>query len=204
MPDVASRAFKLGAVVLAAGGSSRMGATKQLLNIGGSSLVARASDAALRSGADPVVVVVGADAARVRAEVASLPVLSVTNSQWATGLASSIRVGIEALLEAEPELDAVLVAPCDQPALSAEVIARLTDLHRSTGRIAASRYDGRNGAPAVFGRENFEDLAGLAGDAGARKLLNSDSGNVASVDLPELASDVDTPADYAGWLASRD
>ena len=168
MPEGASRAFKLGAVILAAGGSSRMGTTKQLLNVGGTSLVARAADAALCSGADPVVVVVGADAARVRAEVARLPILSAHNSQWATGLASSIRVGIEALLEAEPETDAVVVAPCDQPALSAEVIARLTDLHRSTGRIAAARYDGRNGAPAVFGRANFAALAGLTGDAGAR------------------------------------
>jgi molybdenum cofactor cytidylyltransferase len=204
MPDVASRVFKLGAVVLAAGGSSRMGTTKQLVCIEGKSLVARAADAALRSGADPVVVVVGADAARVRAEVAFLPILSVLNSQWATGLASSIRVGIGALLEAEPELDAVLVTPCDQPALSAEVISRLTDLHRSTGRIAAARYDGRNGAPAVFGRADFGALAGLTGDAGARRLLNSDSGNVASAEMPELGSDLDTPADYTAWVSSRD
>jgi molybdenum cofactor cytidylyltransferase len=204
MPDVASRAFKLGAVILAAGGSSRMGATKQLLEVGGTSLVARATDAALLSGADPVVVVVGADAARVRSEVARMPILSAHNPQWATGLASSIRVGIETLLEAEPELDAVVVAPCDQPALSAEVIARLTDLHRSTGRIAAARYDGRNGAPAVFGRANFGDLARLKGDAGARHLLNSDSDDVASADLPELSSDLDTPADYAAWLATMD
>jgi molybdenum cofactor cytidylyltransferase len=204
MPDVAARAFKLGAVVLAAGGSSRMGTSKQLLRIGGTSLVARAADAALRSGADPVVVVVGADAARVRAEVASLPVLAVLNSQWATGLASSIRVGIDALLEAEPELHAVLVAPCDQPALSAEVICRLTDLHRSTDRIAAARYNGRNGAPAVFGRADFGALSTLTGDAGARALLNSDVGSVASAELPELGSDLDTPADYAAWQASRD
>jgi molybdenum cofactor cytidylyltransferase len=179
-----------------------MGSSKQLLKVGGISLVVRAADAALESGAALVAVVVGAAAEKVLAELAGRPILAAHNPQWATGLASSIRVGMAALLGADPALDAVVVAPCDQPALSAAVIAQLSDLQQATGRIAAACYGGRNGAPAVFGREHFTALSELSGDEGARRLLNSGLGNVAALELPALAADLDTPADYAAWIGS--
>jgi molybdenum cofactor cytidylyltransferase len=203
MPDPAVRPFRIGAVVLAAGGSTRMGSTKQLLRVGGSSLVARAADAALGAGAKPVAVVLGADSENVQAEVAGRTILAAHNPEWRTGLASSIRVGITTLLAAAPELDAVIVTPCDQPALTAEILCRLTDLHVATGRIAAARFGGRNGAPAVFGRDHFSALASLSGDEGARGLLNSDAGNVATIELAALGIDLDTPADYAAWLEAK-
>jgi molybdenum cofactor cytidylyltransferase len=124
----------------------------------------------------------------------------VHNPDWATGLSSSIRAGLAALLAAEPSLDAVLIAPCDQPALSREVILRLAAAHRSGGLTSAARYGGRNGAPAIFGRGSFGALAALSGDEGARRLLNSDPGSVSAVELPELGSDIDTPEDYAAWI----
>src|ERR1022692_2010131 len=120
MPETAPGArppFRLGAIVLAAGGSSRMGTVKQLLELDGKPLIVRAADAVLGSPARPVVVVVGAHAEMVRAPIARHPVSVVFNPEWASGLASSIRVGLAALLAAEPGLDAVLVALCDQPAL---------------------------------------------------------------------------------------
>jgi molybdenum cofactor cytidylyltransferase len=203
MPEADPRAFRLGAIVLAAGGSSRMGGTKQLLRIGGVSLVARAAEAALASGAAPVAVVLGADSEKVGLELAGLPILAVLNPEWATGIASSIRSGLAALLGAQPALDAVAVAPCDQPALSGEIIARLAGVHRSTGRISAARYGGRNGAPAVFGREHFGALSQLSGDEGARRLLNSDSAAVATLDYPSLGADLDTPADYVSWTETH-
>jgi molybdenum cofactor cytidylyltransferase len=191
--------LRLGAIVLAAGGSSRMGRTKQLLELEGKPLVVRAVEAVLGSGADPVVVVLGHDAESVRAPIARHRVLAVLNPDWSSGLASSIRAGLSALLGASPGLDAVLVALCDQPALSADVIGRLADLHRATGRIAAARYGGRNGAPAVFGRDHFDALNALAGDGGARALLNGDPEKVAAVDLPSLGFDLDTPPDLSEW-----
>lgn len=180
-----------------------MGTTKQLLKIAGISLVARAADAALGSGADPVAVVLGADAEKVRAEISGRPILAAYNPDWATGLASSIRVGVAALLGAEPALDAVVVTPCDQPALSPGIIAHLAEVHRSTGRIAAARFGGRNGAPAVFGRKYFSALSTLSGDEGARGLLNSDPGLVSPVDLPALGTDLDTPDEFAAWTKAR-
>lgn len=195
----AAKPLRLGAMVLAAGGSSRMGAAKQLLEVGGSTLVERAVRAALGARSHPVAVVVGAGADAVLAALAGLEILAVRNPDWASGMASSIRAGMGGLLGAEPTLDAVLVALCDQPALSPGAILRLADAHRSTGLVAAARYGGRNGAPAVFGRDQFAALAALTGDEGARRLLNAAPEGVASVELPDFGADIDTPADYAAW-----
>jgi CTP:molybdopterin cytidylyltransferase MocA len=189
MPE-AGHPFRLGALILAAGGSSRMGEAKQILEIGGKPLIARAVDAALDSGARPVAVVLGADSGRVLARVADRGIIAVHNPDWSTGLSSSIRAGLAALLAAEPSLDAVLIAPCDQPALSAEAILRLAAAHRSGGRISAARYGG----------EHFAALSALSGDEGARRLLNADPGSVSAVELPELGADIDTPEDYAAWI----
>ncbi len=202
-PTGAPAPYRIGAIIMAAGASSRMGGVKQLLPLGGRSLVARAVDAALGSTARPVAVVLGAHAEAVGREIAGLPVLAVANPGWREGLASSVRAGLAALRAAEPGLDAVLLAPCDQPALSAAVIEQLAALHRSTGRIAAAFYGERNGAPAIFGRDYFADLESLAGDEGARRLLNGPGNTVAALPLPELEADLDTPADVDAWRSSH-
>jgi molybdenum cofactor cytidylyltransferase len=192
---------RLAAIILAAGASSRMGRAKALLELEGRSLVARAADAAAASGARPIVVVLGADADRIRAHLAGLPVHVAQNPHWASGMASSIRTGLAAALALDPDVDAVLIALCDQPALSADIIARLAGLHRATGRMAAARYGGRHGAPAVFGRAHFPALSALHGEEGARALLNREPEAVAGIDLPEMAVDLDTPMDVEAWSA---
>jgi len=190
--------LRFGAVILAAGASTRMGKPKQLLPLDGHPLLLRAVEAALASPAWPVVVVLGAHAEKIRPLFARLPVLVAENPAWAEGMASSLRTGIATLQQFSRSLDAALVALCDQPAFSADVIAQLLAAQRATGRsIVAARYGGRNGAPALFLREHFPALAALTGEEGARALLNAAPERVASVDLPALALDLDTPADYA-------
>jgi molybdenum cofactor cytidylyltransferase len=203
MPEVAPAPrgpLRLGAVIMAAGGSRRMGSTKQLLELEGRPLVVRAVDAMLRAEVRPVVVVLGAHAEDVRASLNGLPVLTVLNTDWGSGLASSIRMGVAAVLEADPAVEAVLLAPCDQPALSPAIVQDLAALFRRSGHIAAARFGGRNGAPAVFGRPYFAELCALQGDEGARRILNA-SNDVATLDLPELATDLDTPDDLLRWEA---
>jgi molybdenum cofactor cytidylyltransferase len=196
-----SEALRFGAVILAAGASRRMGRPKALLEVGGRPLVARAAEAALRAPVWPVVVVVGAEAGLIRAALARLPVLVIENPAWSEGMASSLRAGLATLRQFSRHLDGALVALCDQPAFSAEVIGRLIAAQRETGRtIAAARYDGRCGAPALFLREHFDALAALTGEEGARLLLNGEPSRVAAVDLPELAADLDTPEDYERFL----
>jgi len=195
--------LRFGAVVLAAGASRRMGpgGPKALLEVGGRPLVVRAAEAALAAPVWPVVVVLGAQAEKIRPALARLPVLVIENPAWTEGMASSLRAGLGALGQFSRHLDGAVVALCDQPAFSADAIGRLIAAQRETGRtIAAARYDGRCGAPALFLREHFAALAALTGEEGARLLLNGDPARVAAVDLPELAADLDTPEDYARFL----
>jgi CTP:molybdopterin cytidylyltransferase MocA len=191
-------AFRVGAVVLAAGASTRMGRPKQLLEIDGKPLIVRAVEAALASPTWPVVVVLGAHAERIRPVLAPLPVLITENPAWSEGMAASLRTGIMTLRQFSRHLDAALLALCDQPAFSTATIEQLIATQRASGRsIVAARYAGRNGAPALFLREHFPALAALTGEEGARVLLNADPARVAAIDLPGMAIDLDTAADVA-------
>jgi CTP:molybdopterin cytidylyltransferase MocA len=195
--------LRFGIVVLAAGASTRMGEPKQLLPFSGRPLLVRAVEAALASSAWPVVVVLGAHAQQIRPLLARFPVLVAENPAWAEGMASSLRTGIATLPQFSRSLHGALVALCDQPAFSAGVVDQLVARQRATGRsIVATRYHGRNGAPALFLRGHFPTLTTLTGEEGARALLNAASDEIASVDLPALATDLDTPADYAAARAA--
>lgn len=188
--------LRFGAIILAAGPSTRMGRPKQLLEIGGQPLLLRAVDAALASPAWPVVVVLGANADAIRPVLARRPVLVAENPAWPEGMASSIRAGVTTLQQFSRGLDAALIALCDQPAFSADVIATLVAAQRHTRRsIVAAHYSGRHAAPALFLREHFSTLAHLTGEEGARALLNDHPERVAGIDLPSLALDLDTPED---------
>ena len=196
--------FRFGCILLAAGGSTRMGRPKQLLPAGSQPLIAHAVNAALDSPAWPVVVVLGAHAPKIRPALARLPVLITENADWREGLGSSIRVGMTALKNFSGMLDAVLIVLADQPALSPNAIARLAAAFRAGGgRAAAARYAGRLGAPALFGRDHFPALRELQGDQGARALLDAQPGRVVAVDLPEFEFDIDTPADYEKFRLSN-
>lgn len=194
--------LKFGIVVLAAGASTRMGTPKQLLPWKGRSLIRHATDVALASPAWPVVVVLGAQADLVRAEIVRAPVIMVENPNWADGLSSSIRLGISVLESFSLSLEAALFVLCDQPALSPATIARLVAEHqRSRRSIVASQYGDHPGPPALFTRRHFPELLELSGSEGARPLFRRHASDLATVELPELAVDLDTPADYQAFVA---
>lgn len=181
-----------------------MGTPKQLLELNGKPLLVRAVEAALASPAWPVVVVLGAHTEKIRPLLARYPVLITENPAWAEGMAASLRSGITTLQQFSRGLDAAVVALCDQPAFSADIIAQLVNTQRTSGRsIIASHYSGRRGAPALFLREHFATLTSLTGEEGARALLNQPDDRVASVTLPALAVDLDTPADVAAARGSQ-
>lgn len=189
--------FRFGAIILAAGASTRMGTAKQLLPLAGKPLLVRTVEAALASPAWPVVVVLGANEEQIRPVLSRLPVIVADNPTWAEGMAASIRTGITTLQQFSRMLDGALIALCDQPAFSPVVISRLLARQKETGcSIVASRYAGRQGAPALFLSEHFATLASLTGEEGARALLNGHPSQVAATELPELGFDIDTPADY--------
>lgn len=180
------------AVVLAAGLGTRFGsATKQLAEVEGRPLVAHAVRVALAAAVDEVLVVVGHDADRVRR---ALPrdarVRAVTNPDPATGIASSLRCGVDALGD---DVGALVVLLGDQPGVSPQAVRAVVDA--LPGHQAARiRYRDRPGHPVAFARGAFGELGRLEGDVGARDLLDRlDTAEVA-FDAPS-PTDVDTPAD---------
>ena len=190
--------MSVGLVVLAAGGSSRLGRAKQLLAVDGETLLRRSVRAAMASTASHVVVVLGAEASVCAAEISDLPACIVIHSTWRDGIASSIGRGLQAVVQLDPELDAVVFAVCDQPHLTAGVFNALVRAHEVLGKgMIASSYDDVMGVPALFSRRYFEALLSLTGDDGARSLFNSCPEDLACSAFPKGGTDIDTAADYA-------
>ena len=187
-------------ILLAAGGSTRLGSPKQLLVYEGKTLLRRAAEAALASGGKPVVVVLGAGAAEARRAVDGLEVTTVENAGWAQGMGGSVRQGmaaVEALWReaGDPGPDGVLLTLCDQPRVGAEALGRIASAFTSARReetIAAAAYEGTVGVPVLFGRAYFEALRTLPEEAGAKGLLRRHAERVVAVPLPEGAVDIDT------------
>ena len=187
---------RIGAIILAAGASTRLGRPKQLLPHDGQPLVSRAALAALHAGLAPVIVVLGAHAAAIRPALANLGVIVVENISWPEGLGASIRAGIGALDTHAPALAGVLLALCDQPHFTAASVERLLHAFAAPGiTIAATNYEKIPGVPALFSSTHFPALRKLGGAEGARPVIAAHRANTAVVDLPDLACDIDTPAD---------
>jgi molybdenum cofactor cytidylyltransferase len=186
----------IAAVVLAAGGSSRLGEPKQLLRAGGTSLLRSAVEAAVMGGCSPIFVVLGARADESRAELDGLPIEVVRNERWTDGMASSIHAGVAAVESSAASAGGVLLLVCDQPALTQEVVRRVCDaFDGEPGRRVACEYAGTVGVPALFERSLFPRLLELTGDSGAKELLLQEPDRVVRVPWPEGAEDVDTPED---------
>ena len=181
------------AVVLAAGGSTRLGRPKQLVPIDGEPLVHRAARAALDAGCRPVAVVLGAESDPVGAAVADLPVLPVSNPDWADGVGTSIACGMRAAAAHRPA--GCIVLPCDQPRLTAGVLAGLIErFRRGEAQAVACAYGGIVGAPVLFASALFDRLAALTGDSGAKRVLRG-CAPLEVVDFPGGELDIDTDAD---------
>jgi molybdenum cofactor cytidylyltransferase len=196
----ANRVEKLWIILLAAGGSARLGRPKQLLRFRGQTLFSRALQSGSRISGRQVIVVIGADAPRMRSHVRrhAPHARVVFNADWQSGMGTSLAAAIK---ELPRTARAVMVLLSDQPRVSVRALHRLSRRYGHGGGnvIVASRYRGRCGVPAIFPRRAFRTLAKLDGDLGARALLNSrDSAfRVVPVDLPEAEYDIDTPADAA-------
>ena len=197
---VESNGLGVGAIILAAGSSSRMGSPKQTLQFRGKSLLKRAALAALDAGCSPVIVVTGAHSELSRRELDGLAVREVLNALWETGMASSIRAGVEGLISANP--DAAVLLLCDQPHVTSEIINGLVAAHRSTGRpIVASTYGGSFGVPALFSRTLFAELTRLEGRSGAKEIIKRHASEAHLLPFPNGEVDVDTPFDFSRLIA---
>ncbi len=180
-------------ILLAAGESSRFGSPKQLVKLGGETLLRRAARTALESGIGPVTVVLGAAAGPCRRTLAGIEVNFVFNAQWKEGLASSIVAGVRPWLG--HSLEGVLILLADQPGVTAQHLRDLLELaSASANPVVASSYAGQPGVPAWFSHHKFPDLLRLEGAKGAKEVILREPG-AAWVHFPGAAFDVDTPDD---------
>lgn len=189
-------------VVLAAGSSSRMGSPKQLLDVGGRPLLERVVAAACASALDDVIVVLGADADRIRSAVDMGRARVVLNPRHADGMSTSLRAGVRAM---GPGVARAVVILGDQPDVDADLIDALMETQASSHLPAAALdFDGLLHPPVVLARELWPELEELHGDVGCRQLIRSDPNRVARLPLSRPRRhpiDIDTPDDATRYAA---
>lgn len=194
---------RVAAVILAAGGSTRMeGRVKQLLPWGDATLVRNAVESARAAKVSEIIVVTGNRADEVQPQVAETGARLAHNPDWASGRASSVRAGLAAL---GPKTAAAIFINADQPFLSAEVIDRVIEAFtRTRAPLVVPVYDGKTGSPVLFARELFSELCALEGEQGGRDLLARHRARMAQIEMSDrrAALDVDTPQEYAAALAA--
>jgi molybdenum cofactor cytidylyltransferase len=192
---LAAALLPVGGIVLAAGSSSRMsGPQKLLLDIDGVPMVRHVYEAASEGGCHQTVVVYGDDEVK-RAVNGNAEI--VFNPKARTGMASSLQAGLRAM---RPEIEGAMVLLGDQPLVGSRTVATLLRAWRREGSrpaVAVSQGDGAWTPPIILGRELWEELLGLKGDAGARQVLQGRPELLDMVPAPGRPDDIDTPDDYA-------
>jgi len=178
---------KIAAIILAAGGSKRMGQPKLMLAWHGSALVRWVARNALAAGCFPVVVVTGADSGTIESSLSSLPLTFVHNPEWQLGQSTSVRSGVLALPK---DVDAVIPLHVLQSLFSAY------QSETPPSPILAVSSGGQRGNPVLFDRALFPVLTALEGDAGARTIFSRYPVQLIPFDDTHLLLDVDSPDDY--------
>lgn len=186
-----------GVILLAAGQSSRLGQPKQLLSFAGNTLLKHTFQIAKASAAHKVVVVLGANAETIQKEIGAADINLVLNKNWHEGMASSIRYGLEALVEIDPNVNGVILMVCDQPHVTSALLNNIIMAHHKTKKpIIACSYENTYGSPVFFHRSMFYELLQLKGDVGARGLIKQHIDEVEIISFPKGDIDIDTQADY--------
>lgn len=196
MQHTSARASDPAVIVLAAGGSTRLGTPKQLIRYRRERLLLRAVRLARSSVSSNIVVVLGQDRLRLRLLLKRHAVSAgiVTNSAWRDGIATSIRCGLDAV---PATAGAAMILLVDQVRIDAADLRRLAHAWRKRPAMpAAASYDGTPGVPAIFPRRWFRQLRSLDGDVGARQVLRR-ACDLSIVNMPSAAFDIDTPADVS-------
>jgi molybdenum cofactor cytidylyltransferase len=187
---------KIGAIILAAGESSRLGKPKQLIELQGKTLLRRVVDAVTETTCSPIVIVTGIHSAALRNELRTIEAVILENQNWRRGMGTSIRAGVQHLIENQIVIDGLLLLVCDQPFVNADTIQNLIRLREETKKsIVASNYAGTLGVPTLFDRSLFRELLSLSDQAGAKSIILKNRVRVAEFSFPEGAIDIDTRED---------
>jgi molybdenum cofactor cytidylyltransferase len=190
---------RVGAVVLAAGRSTRMGEPKQLLRLGKSTVLEQTLDNILGARVDDVVLVLGSSAEIIRRQVPASTfegLKVVVNEAYGQGMASSLREGLSAL---DPQIDAALIVLADQPFVRPETFGRIVDRYRrSEAEIVIPTHKGSRGNPVLLDRAVFPEILALDGDIGCRAIFGGHLEGIVMVEVDDagILIDIDNKADY--------
>jgi molybdenum cofactor cytidylyltransferase len=210
---------RVAAVVLAAGSSTRMGRNKMLLDLNGQTVVRRTVRAAIDAGVDRVVVVLGHEAERVRAELAGLACECLVNPDHAMGVGTSLHTGLRHVAGLAPDaskvpdastapdasnppaslsVDAAVVILADMPFVTADMIAAVVERHRATGaRLVLSHYGDVQAPPTLYARELFAEVLAVPDEKCGKQVVKRHREEAVIAAWPESAlRDIDVAADY--------
>ncbi|MEQ9166273.1 MAG: nucleotidyltransferase family protein [Fulvivirga sp.] len=190
-------------LILAAGNSSRLGQSKQLVKTSrGQTLLNRTISIAQQAQLGEVYVVLGS-AYQKHSESIKSDVHIVENNNWQAGMGASLKVGIKAIISDINELDFIVVSVCDQPYLETENLLELySEFKNSDKPIIASKYDEGFGVPVLFSNTVFDELLQLKDSEGALKFLKANLDGVTFVDFKKGNLDIDTPDDLLNHLSN--
>jgi molybdenum cofactor cytidylyltransferase len=182
-------------IVLAAGPSTRMGENKLLLRLEGETVLARAVRCATAAGLDPVIVVLGHEAARVAAHLEGLPCRTVVNPDYALGMNSSARAGIAAV---PPAARAAVVLLADMPFVTDRMLAAVVERYReSDAPLVLSEYGGVQAPPTLYDRSLFAELGSPEGEGCGKRVVRRHRGEARVLEWPAAAlADLDRPEDF--------
>ncbi len=188
-------------LLLAAGGSSRMGQPKQLLPWGNISLIEHQILTLLQTG-NPVNVVIGSNSKLIIPVIEKYQVNIFTNTDWECGMGSSISLGIEQIIQKFPDATGVLITLLDQPLITTAYVEKMiVSFQPGPQQIMVSHSAfGWTGVPVIFDRYFFKELSELRNDEGAKKIIKRHEENVILLEGGEILDDMDTPESYRRLL----
>ncbi len=196
--DIHKSKQKISVLILAAGGSSRFGALKQLLEYNGKSLLKRSVETALSLDCHEVIVVHGPKAKKCQRELTTYNIENITNEDWESGLSSSLRLGLKS---ASPGIKAILILLCDQPLVQQQQLENLIETWtKEQEKLVAAEYGTTIGVPAIIPENYFNEIKKLTGDKGAKKILTENKSHVVLVPMPDAEFDIDTNQDFSELL----
>jgi molybdenum cofactor cytidylyltransferase len=196
--------MNIGIIILAAGSSSRMGTSKQLLHVDGEPLLQKAINSSQQTNAQFVVVVLGADAKVHRHAIKDLNINVVENREWENGMGSSLKAGLRYVKSSQPSTDAIVIMVCDQPEVTAKHLNELVRVYcESKKAIVASYYAGAPGVPALIDKSLFAEVMAIEDSFGAKKVIQQHPDKTELVEFNAGAIDIDTPEEYQNYLRRK-
>jgi molybdenum cofactor cytidylyltransferase len=184
-------------LLLAAGGSTRMGQPKQLLPWGNSTLIEHQIKTLVKTG-NPVNVILGFNSEVIIPLIENFMVSIFLNADWESGIGSSISFGILQIIQKYPKAEGVLICLLDQPLITTSYYKRMSDRWQPGFQqiMVSQSGSGWTGVPVLFDKYYFQDLLKLKNDQGAKNIIQQHEKHVIIVEGGELIEDMDTPNTY--------